>query len=189
MGGAFIKMLDNETLWKKWASADRAKVGPWAPLPSPPQIVEVVATSQRQAVTWRYTLRKPAADWLKPDFDSSAWKEGPGGFGTRGTPGAVVGTTWRTADIWLRRQFTMPAGDYPNLQLLVYHDEDVEIYINGVPAAGETGFVNAYQPMEISRAARAELKPGARITLAVHCHQTTGGQGVDVGLVSVIDGQ
>jgi cytochrome c oxidase subunit 2 len=31
------------------------------------------------------------------------------------------------------------------------------------------------------------LKPGAKITLAVKCHQTEGGQGVDVGLVNVTD--
>ena len=43
--------------------------------------------------------------------------------------------------------------------------------------------------MEIRRAAKALLKPGAEITLAVHCHQTTGGQGVDVGLVNVIERQ
>jgi hypothetical protein len=39
--------------------------------------------------------------------------------------------------------------------------------------------------MELSGAARALLKPGAKIVLAVHCHQTTGGQGVDVGLADV----
>jgi hypothetical protein len=39
--------------------------------------------------------------------------------------------------------------------------------------------------MAIGGEARALLTPGAKITLAVHCHQTKGGQGVDVGLVDV----
>jgi hypothetical protein len=185
VGGIFIKMLADREVWKKWAARDRARVGPWAPLPARPETVEVVPTSRQKAVLWRYTETRPPADWTKPGFDAAAWKEGPGGFGTHGTPGAVVGTVWKTDDIWLRREFTMPAGEHPNLQLLVYHDEDVEIYVNGVLAGSQPGFVNSYEPMEISGAARAVLKPGAKITLAVHCHQTTGGQGVDVGLVDV----
>ncbi len=187
MGGAFIKMLDDPTIWKKWSSADRAKVGPWAPLPVPPEVTQVVPTSQKEPAIWRYTFTKPAENWAAADFDASSWKEGPGGFGTRGTPGAVVKTIWRTGDIWLRREITMPAGDQQNLQLFVYHDEDVEVYVNGILAASESGFINDYQPLEMTRTARALLKPGAKITLAVHCHQTQGGQGVDVGLVNVTE--
>jgi hypothetical protein len=81
----------------------------------------------------------------------------------------------------------MPDREIANLQLVVYHDEDVEVYVNGVLAAKASGYDNNYRPMEISREARAELKPGAKVTLAVHCHQTIGGQGVDVGLAEVED--
>ena len=79
----------------------------------------------------------------------------------------------------------MPQGDRANLQLLTYHDEDIEVYINGLLAGSQGGFITGYEPMPIRPAALALLKPGETITLAVHCHQTTGGQGVDVGLVNV----
>ena len=188
VGGVFIKMLADEAVWKKWAGRDKAKVGKWAALPTPPKVKEVVATSERAPVMWRYTTTKPSTDWVSPAFDASAWTEAPGGFGSQGTPSAAIGTTWNTDDIWLRREFTMPAGTFRSLRFSAYHDEDVEIYVNGVPAASESGYVNTYTWLDISPAAAALLKPGAKITLAVHCHQTGGGQGIDVGLVDVVSG-
>ena len=182
VGGVFIKMLADRAMWNKWASRDQAQVGNWAKLP---QIVEVVPSSKNQPVTWRYTTQTPASNWNQVGFNDSAWQQGPAGFGTAGTPGAVVRTTWNTSDIWLRRTFTMPAGDFPNLQFYVYHDEGIEIYVNGVLGASATGYVTSYQLLDISPAARALLTPGTAITLAVHCHQTVGGQGVDVGLANI----
>jgi len=186
VGGLFIKMLADRAMWKKWSSADRTKVGNWAPLPEPPQVTEVVATSRRAPAIWRYTTEKPAEDWVQPQFDASGWKEGPAGFGTDGTPGVVVRTTWNTEDIWLRRTLTLPEALGSNLQAYVYHDEDVEVYVNGVLAVTEGGFTTSYVSLEMRPAAQALLKPGTQITLAVHCHQTAGGQGIDVGLVNVI---
>ena len=79
----------------------------------------------------------------------------------------------------------MPAGSYRNLEFNVFHDEDIEIYVNGVAAASAPGFITSYDTLPIKPAALALLKPGAVITLAAHCHQTTGGQGIDVGIVDV----
>jgi hypothetical protein len=61
----------------------------------------------------------------------------------------------------------------------------VEIYVNGVLAATESGFTASYDTLEIKPAALALLKPGATFTLAVHCHQTAGGQNIDVGIADV----
>src|SRR5439155_17381153 len=94
---------------------------------------------------------------------------------------------WSTPDIWLRRQVTLPATrvDPSTLQLLVFHDEDVEIYFDGVPAARAGGFVRDYEPMDVLPDARRLLKPGAKLLVAVHCKQRDGGQGIDVGLTRV----
>ena len=188
IGGVFIKMLEDPATWKKWSSRDQAKVGGWAPAPLPPRITEIVPTSEHKPAIWRYTFTEPAGDWARPGFDDSEWKQGPGGFGTTGTPGAVIGTTWHTPDIWLRREVTLPAVTDPGrIQLRVYHDEDVDVYFDGVLAARQSGYVAAYELVEIQEAARSLLKPGAKVVLAVHCHQTGGGQGVDVGLVDVVE--
>ena len=185
VGGVFIKMLADRVLWQKWASRDHSKVGNWAPLPQPPQIKELVATSRQEPSLWRYTVEKPADDWMKPEFEASGWKEGPAGFGTPGTPGAVVRTLWNTSDIWLRREITLPATPWANLQAYVYHDEDVEVYVNGILAAAEGDFTTSYIPLELRPQAKALLKPGAKVMIAVHCHQTVGGQGIDVGFAEV----
>ena len=187
VGGVFIKMLADRELWQKWARRDREQVTAWAPLPEAPQITEVVATAKVEPSTWSYTTEHPGKNWMKTDFDCSHWKTGQASFGTQGTPGAVVRTPWRSSDIWLRRELTVPAGNYPNLQLYVHHDEDVEIYIDGTLAASESGFTTSYVPLEIRPEARALLKPGAKVVLAAHCHQTIGGQNIDIGLANVVE--
>jgi hypothetical protein len=149
-----------------------------------PAVTVVVPTSQQKGLTWRYTSEKPGDDWFKPDFDAGAWKDGPGGFGTKGTPGGVVRTIWKTSDIWLRRTIQLPKGSVDGLQLLLHHDEDAEVYLNGVLAAKVTGFVTDYEEVPIAPAALKALRPGTN-TIAIHCKQTGGGQYIDAGLVRV----
>ncbi|HEX4588329.1 MAG TPA: beta-galactosidase, partial [Gemmataceae bacterium] len=147
----------------------------------PPVIRDLVPTSQKEPQTWRHTTDKPAENWMKPDFDDAGWKTGHGGFGTEGTPGAVIGTEWKSDDIWIRRSFALPERWPNDLRLRLHHDEDAEVYINGVLAAKVSGFVTDYQTVRLSSEAAAALRPGKNL-FAVHCHQTTGGQYIDVGL-------
>jgi hypothetical protein len=149
-----------------------------------PELKVLVPTSKEEGQKWRHTIAKPAPGWEKTDFDDRDWKESPGGFGTKGTPGAVVRTEWKTDDVWLRREFTMPEGDWGELLLMIHHDEDAEVYLNGVLALKVPGFVTDYEEQPITAEARKALKPGKNV-LAVHCHQTTGGQYIDVGIAEV----
>jgi len=185
IGGVFIKMLTDRDLWKKWVSLDKTQVGNWAPLPETPKISVVVPTAQTAPALWRYTTQKPADNWTAPDFDASGWQEGLSSFATKGTPGAVRNTEWHTSDIWLRREFALPDKKFSNLQFYTAHDEDVEIYVNGVLASSEPGFVVSYTALDIQPEALKLLQPGAKVMVAVHCHQTVGGQNIDVGLVNV----
>ncbi|MGD0092168.1 MAG: sugar-binding domain-containing protein [Planctomycetota bacterium] len=152
--------------------------------PPAPQVTVVVPTAEKEAATWRYTLEKPAEGWTKPEFDATAWKEGRSGFGSKGTPNAIIGTEWKSDDIWLRRDFTLPEAKLNNPQLRVHHDEDVEVYVNGVFAMKAPGFITDYDLFEMEEAGKAALKPGQN-SMAVHCHQTVGGQYIDVGIVDL----
>lgn len=184
VGGLFIKMLTDDGIWKKWSGGDRQNPGPWAPLPKPPKITVIVPAADTRPALWSYTTRKPAADWMKPGFDDSSWKHGESGFGTAGTPGAVIGTTWRTDDIWLRREIDLPVKKYDDTQAWLHHDEDVEVYINGVLALKTNGFITHYETFPLTPQGDAALKPGKNV-IAIHCRQTVGGQYVDFGLVDV----
>jgi hypothetical protein len=182
VGGVFIKMLDDDAVWKKWAGRAQRVTGEWAPMPLPPVVEVVEPGSKPDGVVWRYTTTTPADGWMKPAFDDRNWKQGPGGFGTDGTPGAIVRTRWDTPEIYARREITVPADvDVESLHLYVHHDEDAKIYLNGVLAAQASGFTADYGVIEMLPSAKAALKPGKNV-VAVHCRQTTGGQFIDVGL-------
>jgi hypothetical protein len=183
IGGVFIRMLTDPQVWRKWASMDKETVGTYALLPSKPVITEVVPTSQHAQITWSYATTTPADGWFKPDFDAGQWLQGPGGFG-RGAPHSNPHTDWKTDDIYLRREFEMPAIDTADLSLLCFHDEDVEIYINGTLAGKAAGYNTSYELIEMNAAGRAALHPGKNL-MAVHCHQTIGGQFIDVGIATV----
>ncbi|MFH1024754.1 MAG: DUF4965 domain-containing protein [Planctomycetota bacterium] len=186
VGGVFARMLYDKAVWDRYAGRDKTRITDWISMPLPPVVSKVLvpAADSDANITWRYTIQKPGDDWFKPGFDDAAWKQGLSGFGTQGTPGAVVRTGWNTSDIWLRREFILPAGPYSNLCVWWCHDENVEVYINGEPAAKTGGYIGAYEVFEMSAEARRALKPGKNL-MAVHCRQTSGGQYVDVGIVEV----
>jgi hypothetical protein len=184
VGGVFLQMLYDLPTWKKWAGGELIKAAKWAPLPKPPKLVIVVPTSENEPIQWQYTTQTQGDTWFKPGFDSSSWKQAPGGFGTKGTPGALVRTGWHTPDIWMRREFSLPKGKWKDLQLRIHHDEDAEVYLNGVLALQASGYITEYEAASMTPPARATLKPGPNL-LAVHCHQTGGGQYIDIGLEDV----
>ena len=160
------------------AAANRGEFLPLPALPNP----ALVPTSEDEPQSWHYTTDAPAdkTAWTTELFRDAAWKTAPAGFGHEV---GDIKTPWNTPDIWLRREFVLPDGKLPKkLAFSSFHDEDVEIYLNGVLAATATGYVGEYVTIPMNEAGRAALKPGRNV-LAVHCRQTRGGQFIDVGIV------
>ncbi|MHB0956732.1 MAG: glutaminase family protein [Pirellulaceae bacterium] len=182
VGGVFLQMLYDQSLWNKYARRDGTKAADWAPMPLPPRTVTLVATSEQEPATWRYTTEQPLQNWNAADFDDSLWQEGPGGFGTEGTPGTNVRTLWNTKKIWIRRTFDLPADVPQRIALRMHHDEDAEVYCNGTRVAQYGGYTSQYETLEISPAA---LRPGRNV-IAIHCRQTDGGQYIDAGLDAIV---
>jgi hypothetical protein len=183
VGGIFMKLLADPAMWAKWSQRGADVQGPWAPFPALVPVQEIVPTAQTAPAKWRYTLEPPPADWTQPGFDDSAWKEGIGGFGTKGTPGAIIGTEWSTKAIWLRREFSLPEPPLKHPRLRLIYDEDPEVYLNGVLATKLTGWATDYEEADLAPAALATLKPGKNV-LVVRASQTYGGQCIDVGIVA-----
>jgi len=185
VGGVYLPALYDAAVWRKYASRDTTQAKEWAPMPKPPRVTAVVPSAREGKVTWRYTIRRPTGRWQDAGFDDSGWAEGVGGFGTRGTPGAEVGTEWSSPEIWLRREFDLPAGTQANtLRLWVHHDEDAEIFLNGVSVADLSGYTSDYEPLPDSTPLAGALRPGRNI-LGIRCRQTSGGQYIDAGLVTL----
>jgi beta-galactosidase/beta-glucuronidase len=151
-----------------------------------PVLKTIVPTSQKQPQSWRYTTSQPDDGWQQADFDDSDWQTGQGGFGTEGTPGTIVRTEWKTSDIWLRRTFELEDTKLSQPQLSIHHDEDAEVYINGQLVAKLEGYTSSYARATLDKKAKKALKVGTNC-IAIHCHQTSGGQYIDAGLVDVIE--
>jgi hypothetical protein len=152
---------------------------------APLKVRTVVPTSIDQGQGWQFTTTAPAANWFDATFDDRGWDQGIGGFGKSGTPGGVIHTPWTTPDIWLRRSFTLTTTALVDPHWRIHHDEDADVYLNGKLVARFSGYTSGYVRIPLDAAARAMLKAGKN-SLAVHVHQTTGGQYIDLGLDEVI---
>lgn len=193
----YTQTTDVEIEVNGWLTYDRAmwKIDPARASPAAKKLYEptpkvqvlVPCASHGKPGTWRHTARAPAANWMTPTFDDSSWRQGQAGFGTARTPGAIIGTEWNSTELWLRRHINLPeAGEaWHTPALIIHHDEDAEVYLNGELAVSLKGYTTAYRIVPLPKEAAALLRSGVN-HLAVHVKQTNGGQYIDVGLVDLV---
>lgn len=158
--------------------------GPSAPQPAEAkdhewQVLVGAAPDGALAKPYRFSTSAPATDWTAAGFDDSAWQSGGAPFGDN-LPG--VRTRWNTPDIWLRQTFEANGAGLKTAAVVVFYDEDTEVYLNGQLIWKRGGFSTRYEMFEVTEAVRKALKAGTN-TLAVHTRQTAGGQFVDVALL------
>lgn len=157
-------------------------VGEAQSAPEKPQwkVLSGAAADGELNAPYRYTFDRPAAEWLKEGFSDGDWKTAPAPFGW-GLPG--VKTNWRTPEIWLRRSFEAPAGGIQDAALVIFHDEDAEVYVNGEKIWGGKGYLTGYKIYPVTAKLKKALRPGKN-TLAVHVSQSSGGQYIDLALLA-----
>jgi hypothetical protein len=187
VGGVFLQMLYNREVWQKWARRDLKQASGWAPIPKLPKMVTIVPAADQAEARWHFTTIEPENNWAKTGFDDSMWKESAAGFGAGNPSNPFVKTPWATPDIWLRRQVEIPTTS-ADLKLWMAHDEDAEVFINGVLAARAHGFTASYEAFPLLPGGRSAIKPGMNL-VAIHCHQTTGAQYIDAGFIETTDNE
>jgi Glycosyl hydrolases family 2, sugar binding domain/Glycosyl hydrolases family 2, TIM barrel domain/Glycosyl hydrolases family 2 len=153
---------------------------PPAEAPEPNWSVVVGAAADGNlAKPYHYTTNTPSADWMSEKLDDSTWPTGLAPFGNA-LPG--IRTTWKTGDIWLRQSFDSSTANIKRAALVIFYDEDTEVYVNGRLIWKRSGFTTAYDAFSVTDALKKTLRQGTN-TLAVHTHQTAGGQFIDLALL------
>ncbi|MGH7138657.1 MAG: LamG-like jellyroll fold domain-containing protein [Pirellulales bacterium] len=158
-----------------------------------PWLKVFVPTSQEATSNWRYSTVQPPGAWKTLAFDDSPWSVGAAGFGAATQPRSMIRTPWTTREIWLRRAFDLSESITGEsliecARLVINHDDDVEVYLNGVLAVSLGGAENEdlsfdhHTAWPISDDALAALRPGQNV-LAVHCRNNGSEQYIDVGLI------
>ncbi|QNF34147.1 DUF4965 domain-containing protein [Adhaeribacter swui] len=141
----------------------------------------IVPTAVSEAYPVQYTFEKPASDWMKPGFSATAWKAGKGSLGSDNMNPKPT-TSWNTEEVWLRREINLPEVNPEQLILTMFHDDNVELYINGLPAYQCECFTNKYQQYPLSKEVKASLKKGKNL-LAAHVKNTAGPSLIDFGFL------
>src|SRR6478735_8223822 len=127
----------------------------------------------------RYVTNDPGPEWMKNSYNDSHWTAGTAPFGDKD---AGPSTVWDTRDIYIRRTFDLEDLYIENLVLQLRHDDDVDVYINGIKAYDcAPCYVGSYEWYPMTNEVKASLKKTGNL-IALHCVNTAGNAWIDVGL-------
>ncbi|NDV64791.1 glutaminase family protein [Bacteroides sp. 224] len=140
----------------------------------------IVPTFEKENWLARYTTEAPDVDWTSENYDASSWKEGRGSFGSPGRLKAI--TSWRTPDIWVRREVNIDKEMLDRDLFIQYsHDDGVEIFINGYRFVNTGNSAREGAMERISEEAKKHFRPGKNI-IAAHCNDGGGESYLDFGI-------
>lgn len=140
----------------------------------------VLATTDEEIYTVKYTENTPNKNWFKTDFDESSWKSGKAPFTNEKSK---ANTVWNSKNLWVRRTFDLKDLNLNKLFLKLRHDDNVQVYLNGEKVYQVTGWKHKFAYVEIEKAVIRKLKNKNNV-LAIHIENNGGGQWLDAGLVT-----
>lgn len=165
-------------------SAYEGHVVPKPKAPERDWIVLIGSTRDEERVNWRYTEKDPGTGWTGAGFNDREWKSALGGFGSKGGYEKDIQTAWTSSDIWMRRSFEFDGSKFAEAWLAIHYDNATEVILNGqvIWKSEPKAWNDGYEPISLTAAIRKALKIGDNV-IAVHCHQDTGGQFIDLALL------
>ena len=145
--------------------------------------VSLVPSGSEAEVNVRYTFEKPAGNWSSENFSTEKWKTGLAPLGSD-DGSSTPKTKWTSHEVWMTREFNLTSIPEGKVQLNIFYDDDVEVYLNGAPAYQcSPCYVNDYVGRDITDAAAKSLKVGKN-RMSIHCTNDRGPGFIDAGLVS-----
>jgi len=135
----------------------------------------------------RYTNETPVKNWNTINYDDSRWKRGKAAFGKR--ENQDIGTEWDSENIWVRREFSLNEDLSGEKVYLEYsHDDDVEIYINGIEVVRINDRCQDNAVLELPEEVVKSLQKEKNV-IAAHCRNKGGEAYLDFGLSVEINKQ
>jgi hypothetical protein len=138
----------------------------------------LLATAETAPANYRYTTTAPAGEWQQNNYTDKTWKLATGAFSDEPHHGQQ---SWKTPELWVRRSFTLAEKPQGEVFLHLFHDDNVEVYINGIKAYSHIGWLGEYKDIPLPATAVAALQKGKN-TIAVYIKNTAGGAYLDFGL-------
>ncbi|WP_316791070.1 glutaminase family protein [Pedobacter frigoris] len=148
-----------------------------------PRYKTLVPAADETPYQVNYSEKSPSLNWASFNFDDSSWQKGDAPFGRdAGKPK----TKWASNDLWIRRSFDFNGNNNDKLYLKLFHDDNIEIYLNGEQVYKHTGWTSGFEYILLSEIAKSKLKKGKNL-MAIHVANTAGGQYLDAGIVKEVE--
>jgi hypothetical protein len=126
---------------------------------------------------FKYLTDAPAGTWMESNFADQSWKSAEAPFGD---DESTVKTTWKTDDIYLRKDFDVKNIPTEKLYLKLSHDDNVVVFLNGKSIYEKEGWIQDYIYIPVDK----QLLKAGHNTLAIHVKNTAGGRHIDADLVT-----
>ena len=143
----------------------------------------ILPSAEEKAYSLKYTEARPSGNWMNEDYKDQDWKTGDGPFGD---DVAFAKTKWVSPDLWTRRVFPGVKQEKGKLFLKIRHDDNVEVFLNGVNIYTLKGWTHKYLYIPVPDSLLKKTGEGNNI-LAIHVTNTAAEQWLDAGLVRRVE--